>query len=159
MTRASAHPALLVRNVLLCTVCTAACCCCCCMWTIDAFLIAPPVSRFALSSHRFHPAPSNQPYSLPSARAPRCRHPHHLSPALLTPQPQSPVGPFAERVVGVLAARSPGGSPLPWSSLKDPQGRTPLMLAARHGNVWLVKWVCSVACRWMAARLQRFCSS
>lgn len=66
---------------------------------------------------------------------------------------QSPVGGFAERVVGVLSQRA-GGKPLQWGGLQDGEGRTPLMLAAHHGNVWLVKWVeARVAC-WLE-RLDR----
>ena len=41
---------------------------------------------------------------------------------------------FAEKAVGVLAAKGP----LNWDK-KDSRGYTPLMLAAFHGNVWLVR--------------------
>lgn len=47
---------------------------------------------------------------------------------------------FAEKAVEVLAAKGP----LNWD-LEDEKGYTPLMLAAYHDNVWLVKHLIDVS--------------
>ena len=49
-------------------------------------------------------------------------------------EPQGSLSNFAERAVKVLASRGE----LDWD-IRDSRGYTPLMLAAFHGNVWLVR--------------------